>query len=67
MNGKRLYERAATAHKNTYRNVDWGYGAADLSRSLERGSWPVWDFLVAADQKFWNELARAITPKPRKR
>lgn len=67
MTGRNLYERAATAaEKQTgSRWIDGGWARENaLTRSR---FYPVaWPFLRDYEQAFWNELARAITPKPRK-
>lgn len=64
MTGRNLYEKAATAaSKKT--GTRWVNGVWIRENALTRSPiYPVaWPFLRDYEQAFWNELARAITPK----
>ena len=56
MTGRRLYDHYCDARKAT---ENW---PADDPASL-----PAWSFLSTRRKKHWNDLARRITPKPKKR
>jgi hypothetical protein len=63
MTGRRLYDHYADSAV-TSTSATWNK-PADLSTVPMEGIL-AWSVLTARDRRMWNELARRITPKPRK-
>lgn len=63
MTGRRLYDRYADAL--VYSTSEWARSKGHVGQlPTEPKAWPV---LSSAERSVWNDLARRVTPKPRKR
>jgi hypothetical protein len=58
MTGRKLYDKYTDATANNFAGNRGGYSTADTPI-------PAWPSLSHANRARWNDLARAITPKPR--
>lgn len=66
MTGRRLYDKHCDSLKVTVRrvwNAQWERYDDKYAYIPEPSAWP---FLTDQQQRFWNDMARRVTPKPRK-